>query len=158
MTDIKNPDDQFQTAYYFLHDVKYYCGGQYPENYLERVSEPMSLSGVLQKIVTGCYDNPSQFVADCRLIVTNCKAYYIDQGEESDFMLTRADRLRDAMEPLLEKLIKMDSSPKGTAAKEKAFLRCMTIKRPEKRFLREIMAELRATEYTDKLTKVCCFW
>lgn len=154
MIDIKNPDDEYQTAYFFLYDVKYYCGGQYPEKYLERVPQPMSLMGVLQKILTGCYDDPTQFVADCRLVVSNCKAYYIDTGGESEFMLVRANRLGDAMEPLLEKLIKMDSSSKGVAAKEKAFLRCMTIKKPEKRFLKEIMAELRAAEYTDKQTMV----
>jgi hypothetical protein len=154
LTDVKNLDDEYQTAYYFLQDVKYYCAGEYPEHYLERVQKPMSLGGIVQKLVTGCYDSPHEFVMDCRLVVTNCKAYYCDDTDESVFMASRANRLMDVMEPLLEKLTKFDASSKGTAAKEKAFLRCMTIKKPEKKILKEVMAELRSTKYTDKQAKV----
>lgn len=154
LTDVINPDDQYQTAYYFLQDVKFYCGGVLPEGYLTKVGKPMSLAGIIQKLTTACYDTPNDFVSDCRLVVSNCKAYYNEENDESTFMLTRAKRLEDVMEPLLEKLLKFDSSAKGTAAREKAFLRCMTIKRPEKKFLKDILDELRAAEYTDKQTKI----
>jgi hypothetical protein len=154
LTDVTNPDDQYQTAYYFLQDVQYYYGGALPEDYSVKVSTPMSLATITQKLTTGCYDSPDEFVSDCRLVVSNCKDYYTEEGDESAFMVTRANRLKDAMEPLLEKLLKFDSSPKGTAAKEKAFLKCMTIKRPDKKFLKELMMELRATEYTDKQAKI----
>jgi hypothetical protein len=160
LIDVINPDDSYQTSYYFLQDVKYYCGGAYPEGYLDRVRKPMSLGGITQKLVTGCYDSPNEFVSDCRSVVSNCKAFYCEEGDESTFMNSRANRLRDVMDPLLDKLLKFDSSAKGTVAKEKAFLRCMTIKKPDKKFLKEIMVELRATEYTDKQAKVrglyCC--
>ena len=149
-----NPDDQYQTAYYFLQDVQYYCGGTLPENYLETVGQPMSLASITQKICTGCYDSPREFVEDCRLVVTNCHKFYADESDEAKFMVVRANRLRDAMAPLLDKLLKFDSSAKGTAAREKAFLRVMTIKKPERKFLKEIMVELRAMEYTDKQAKV----
>ena len=154
VTDVMNPDDQYQTAYYFLQDVQYYCGGQLPGNYLETVGQPMSLASITQKICTGCYDSPREFVEDCRLVVTNCNKFYADESDEAKFMVVRANRLMDAMTPLLEKLLKFDSSAKGTAAREKAFLRIMTIKRPERKFLKEIMVELRAMEYTDKQAKV----
>lgn len=154
ITDIINPDDQYQTAYYFLHRVQFFCEGTYPANYLERVPTPMDLGTIVQKLLTGEYRSLNGFVEDCKLVIDNCKAYYIEVNDESKFMLARANRLKEAMDPLLDKLVKFDQSAKGAAAKEKAMSRSLAIKKPEKSFLKEITAELRGMEYTDRQTKV----
>ena len=74
-----NPNDGHQTVHYFLHPVSYYFGGQLPEDYLSTVKTPMDLGTVTSKLFEGGYQSVGSFVADCRLIVENCKSYYADR-------------------------------------------------------------------------------
>jgi len=44
LINMKNTDDNLQTAWYFLHPVTYFCGGVYPEGYTDKVKKPIGKS------------------------------------------------------------------------------------------------------------------
>jgi len=68
-------------------------------------------------------------------------------------MVDKATRLQMLMEKHLNQLAIFDKSDKGTKAREKAS-KTMTMKRPDKEFLKGILKELRAATYTDKVAKI----
>ena len=107
---------------------------------------------IQQKLITGVYTTVAAFAADCRLVTENCKSWYA--GNDESFV-AKANRINQFLDRHLNKLMQFDQSVKGVAAKAKVKKRCMTIKKPEKDFLKGIMTELRATTYTDKAAKVC---
>lgn len=41
LLNILNPEDGHQAAWFFLQPVTFFCGGEYPEGYLEKVKKPM---------------------------------------------------------------------------------------------------------------------
>eukprot|EP00571_Detonula_confervacea_P006186 CAMPEP_0172316206 /NCGR_PEP_ID=MMETSP1058-20130122/27507_1 /TAXON_ID=83371 /ORGANISM="Detonula confervacea, Strain CCMP 353" /LENGTH=1200 /DNA_ID=CAMNT_0013030463 /DNA_START=35 /DNA_END=3637 /DNA_ORIENTATION=+ len=153
LINMTNPEDGLQTAWYFLHPVTYFCGGQYPEGYLEKVKRPIDLGTIVQQLMAGHYNSVGAFVADCRRIVENCRAFYAGD-EEGASLCEKANRLHGSMEKNLDPLIDFDQSDKGAKAKERAAPKYIVIKRPEKDFLKNIMRELRAAKYTDKSTRL----
>jgi len=150
---VKNADDGHQTAWYFLQPVTFFCSGSYPEGYLERVNKPIDLGTITQKLMLGCYNSVGAFVADCRTVVKNCKAYYADR-DDGELFVKRAERLEESMEIHLGELVMFDRSPDGNEAKQKAKSKCMAIDKPSKSFLEDIMRDLRATTYTDRVAKI----
>eukprot|EP00581_Thalassiosira_minuscula_P010553 CAMPEP_0183712840 /NCGR_PEP_ID=MMETSP0737-20130205/7896_1 /TAXON_ID=385413 /ORGANISM="Thalassiosira miniscula, Strain CCMP1093" /LENGTH=752 /DNA_ID=CAMNT_0025941553 /DNA_START=130 /DNA_END=2385 /DNA_ORIENTATION=+ len=153
LVNMTNPDDNLQTAWFFLHPVSYFCGGAYPDGYLDKVKNPIDLGTIVQHLVSGRYRSAGAFVADCRSVVQNCNAYYAGD-DEGAALCEKANRLYGSMEKNLGELFLFDQSDKGTKAREKVASKYMTIKKPEKDFLRDIMRELRAATYTDKSAKI----
>mmetsp|Transcript_33301 Transcript_33301/g.80531 ORF Transcript_33301/g.80531 Transcript_33301/m.80531 type:complete len:834 (+) Transcript_33301:265-2766(+) len=153
LINMTNPEDRLQTAWFFLHPVTYFCSGQYPEGYLEKVSKPIDLGSIVQHLTTGHYNSVGAFVADCRRVVENCNAYYAGD-EEGVTLCEKANRLHGRMEKSLGQLFIFDQSDKGGKAKVKAASKYMVIKQPEKDFLRNILQELRAATYTDRSAKI----
>ncbi|KAL7542395.1 hypothetical protein ACHAXR_011744 [Thalassiosira sp. AJA248-18] len=145
-----NPEDGHQTAWYFLHPVSFFFQGSWPEGYMDKVKQPIDIGTIVQHLITGSYNSVGSFVADCRRIVENCHAF----NGVTEPLGEQASRLNAIMEKSLGQLSLFDQSDKGAKAREKAASKCMVIKRPEKDFLREIMRELRAATYTDKLAKI----
>lgn len=113
----------------------------------------MDLGTVIQQLITGKYASVGAFVADCRKVVENCRAFYAGDPEGAIFV-ERATRLEGSMEKNLGSLFIFDQSDKGAKAREKASRCGLAIKRPEKEFLRSIMDDLRAVTFTDKVAKI----
>ena len=63
-------------ALYFLHPVSYYCGGQFPPDYRQKISKPMDFGSVTADLLEGRYQFVEQFANDCRLVISNCLQYY----------------------------------------------------------------------------------
>ena len=59
---LTNPDDGHQTAWFFLHPVNYFCGGQWPDGYLDKIEKPIDLGCVVQNLLLGEYDSVDEFV------------------------------------------------------------------------------------------------
>ena len=153
LLNMTNPDDGHQTAWYFLQPVNFFCGGQWPEGYLEKVKKPIDLGTIVQQLITGNYPSVAAFVENCRGVVENCRAFYHGDAEGKVFV-DRANRLNESMETTLGDLVLFDQSPEGTKAREKFASKYTTIKKPDKEFLKDIMRELRAATYTDKGTRI----
>jgi hypothetical protein len=145
-------EDGFQTAWFFLQPVPYFCGGAYPAGYLDKVKEPIDLGTIVQNLLSGEYTTVEEFVTDCRKIAINCESFYKGDAEGAS-LIEKSARLDRNMAKNLGELLKLDQS-KGAKAREKAAAKFITIKRPEKAFLKGIMAELRAATYTDKSAKI----
>jgi len=93
------------------------------------------------------------FASDCRRVVENCRAYYAGNDEGDEFC-DKANRLEVSMVTNLGQLTSYDQSDKGAKAKEKAKSKLMTLKKPETDLLKDIMRQLRAATYTDKMAKI----
>ncbi len=150
---ITNPDDGYQTAHFFLQPVSFFCGGQWPHGYLDKVQKPIDFGTIVQNLITGGYDSSEDFAADCRLVTENCRSFY-EGSEDGPVFLEKVNRLQQTMDKQLAQLSSYEKSDKGAKAMEKARTKMMTIKKPDKEFLRAIMRDLRATTYTDKLAKI----
>jgi len=150
---IKNPDDGYQTAHFFLQPVSFFCGGQWPHGYLERVQKPMDYGTIVQNLITGVYDSAEKFAADCRLVTSNCRLFY-EGTEDGPVFMEKVNRLEQGMAKQLAQLSSYDKSDKGAKAREKFRTKMLTIKKPEQAFLKDILRDLRATTYTDKSAKI----
>ena len=104
-------------------------------------------------MITGHYKNVAAFEADCKRVVENCNTYY-EGDDEGATLCEKANRLFKCMERSLGNLVALDKSDKGGKAREKAASKYMTIKQPDKDFLRGIMQELRNATYTDRAAKI----
>ena len=154
LINIKNADDEHQSAWFFLHPVTFFCGGVYPEGYTEKVKKPIDFGTIVQNLITGHYTSVAEFAADCRGVVENCRTFYAGDDDGAIF-IEKANRLSTlSMEKNLAELLQLDQSDKGAKAREKAASKFMVMKRPEPSFLRNIMQELRAATYTDKASKI----
>jgi hypothetical protein len=145
-------EDGFQTAWFFLQPVPYFCGGAYPVGYLDKVKDPIDLGTIVQNLLNGHYTTVEEFVADCRKIAINCALFYKGDAEGAS-LIEKSSRLDKNMAKNLGELLKLDQS-KGAKAREKAAAKYIAITRPEKAFLKGIMTELRAATYTDKSAKI----
>jgi hypothetical protein len=152
---LTNPGDGQPTALYFLHPVPTYTGGQWPDDYLGKVSKPMDFGTVTQQLIEGQYTSFDQFEADCRLVVDNCMAYYGGKPDGKVFT-DQANRLKDVLQQQLEKTKKYLKSPAGMSLKNQAqvAVSTTTLPKPPIPLLLKIIEELRAVKYTDKATKV----
>ena len=117
LINMKNPEDEQQTAFTFLHPVRYLCGGAFPEGYTEKVKKPLDFGTIVQELLTGHYYSVEEFAADCRQVIENCRKYYTGDDELATFIIETADRISSSMEKNLDNLRLLDESDKG--AKER---------------------------------------
>lgn len=151
---LKNPDDGFPTAHYFMHPVSHFWGGVFREDYTEKVKQPMDLGTVTAKLCEGVYQTVEAFIADCRLVPANCEAYYSKRDDGPQFM-AQAARLNQFMSTQLENLFDYDRSNDGTEAKKIAMDSSQSpLLKVPKAFFTSMLQELRGSTYTDKFTKV----
>ena len=150
---IVNPSDGQPTVLYFLHPVKIYCGGQFPQDYLEKVQRPMDFQTVTSNLLEGRYQSISEFATDCKLIVQNCNTYYSGR-EDGRLYVEQANRLGSVMTQQLEQLARYEKSPKGIAERQKANTVSLSIPRPPVSVLSSILDDLRELKYSDKATKI----
>lgn len=152
---LTNPEDGQPTALYFLHPVSFYCGGQFPPDYLEKVSQPMDFGNVTAQLIEGQYTSIDQFAADCMLVIDNCNTYYGGR-EDSKIFTDQANRLKEVLTQQLEALNRYLKSSAGEAQKKAAQTAVInsTLPKPPIPVLQNTLDELRALKYTDKATKI----
>jgi hypothetical protein len=154
MLNLTNATDGHQTAHYFLHPVSFYCGGNFPPDYLQKIEKPMDLGTVTSNLMEGHYTTATAFCADCRLVLENCMTYYSER-EDGQLFVEQARRLKELMSQQLDALLRYDQSSNGARA---AALAVAAIpkppKKPKKDLLFNILQDLRNLVYTDKFTKV----
>jgi hypothetical protein len=152
---LTNPEDGAPTALYFLFPVSFYCGGQFPPDYLEKVKKPMDFGTVTKQLLEGQYASVEQFETDCRLVLENCTVYY--GGMVDGKMFTdQAGRLNAVLQQQMTALKKYIKSPPGEALRRSALnaVNTVTLPKPPIHLLLGILEELRSLKYTDKATKV----
>lgn len=156
---LKNPDDGFPTAHFFLHPVSHFWGGKFKEDYKEKVTQPMDLGTVTAKLCDGTYQTVQAFIADCHLVPSNCKAYYSKRDDGTCF-ISQAERLSQFMSKKLETLLCYDVSVDGIKAKKIATNpnSMKVLNKPPIAFFSNLLEELRGSTYTDKFTKVYAFF
>ena len=154
--ELKNENDGFPTAHYFLFPAAFYYGGQLPEEYSTKVKKPCDFGTITTNLFEGNYKSVDDFVHDCYLVPANCRAYY--EGKEdsaSASYVTQAKKLDQFMKKKLEALLRFDKSSEGHAARKSAENPTVTVSRnPPKMFFVAILQELRKSTYTDRYTKV----
>ena len=152
LLNMTNPTDGHQTAYFFMHPVSFYLGGALPQDYLAKVQTPMDFGTITSRLFEGEYQDVSEFIEDCRLVVDNCRTYYAGR-EEGKLFIELADRMDGLMAQQLNALKRYDESAAGKREKEAA-VTPLAIPVPSTAFLMSIMKEIRDMQYTDKFTKV----
>lgn len=152
---LKNPEDGISTALYFLYPVSFYCGGQFPADYLTKVTKPMDFGTVTKQLLEGQYISVDQFEADCRLVLDNCTVYY--GGREDGVIFTeQASRLRGVLQQQMTALKKYIKSPQGEALRRATqnTVNTVSLPKPQIHLLLGIIEDMRSSNYTDKATKV----
>ena len=147
---LKNPTDNLQTAFYFLHPVSFFFGGQFPADYLEKIKTPMDFGTVVSKLLMGEYQSVGIFAQDCRLVCENCKKYYADKAEGSIFV-EQANRLMGVIVEEVRSIVRSDQQRGLLPASPPTPTR---IPVPPKELLRSILKDLRNTSYTSRINKV----
>ncbi len=151
---LKNPEDGYPTAHYFLHPVSFYFGDQLPPDYLERVQTPIDFGTITSRLIEGEYQKVQDFADDCRMVTANCKAFYAGKPEGALFNL-QATRLEQFLSPLLDGLERYDSSQQGLNAKKASLNPYIEdLAKPPKSFMTSLLQFLRSATYTDRATKV----
>jgi len=154
---LKNADNGYATAHYFLHPVSFYFDDEFPREYLEKVKTPMDFGTITSKLFEGNYCTVDEFIDDCRLVHTNCNTYHSAKNdEEAVAFKSQADTLNKFMSPRLDKLIKSDRSLAGIDARKEfasSNHNAKGLKAPME-FYKSMMQELRASTYKDKFTKI----
>lgn len=155
---LTNPGDGAPTAFYFLFPVTFYCGGQYPPEYLDKVKKPMDFGTVTKQLLEGQYISVDQFEADCRLVLDNCTVYYGGRADGKMFT-EQASRLSAVLQQQMTALKKYIKSPPGESLRRAALnaVNTATLPKPPIHVLLRMLEELRSLKYTDKATKVSIF-
>jgi hypothetical protein len=154
LCNLTNPNDGLPTAYFFLHPVSVYCGGNFPVDYLEKVPRPMDFGTVTSLLIEEHYQTVEAFAADCRLVVGNCMSYYGGRADGRE-IIEQANRLNGMLSQQLDALTRYDQSPTGAAAKSSASsYATVKLEKPPEALLMSILAEMRSVQYTDKATQV----
>jgi len=153
LLNLTNPDDGHQSAHYFLHPVSFYCGGNFPPDYLQKILRPMDFGTITSSLMEGVYTSVAAFCADCRLVLQNCYTYYSGK-EEGQFFVSLAKRLEALMTQQLDALMRYDASPRGARAAALADTSVPKPPKPPQELLLAILADLRNLSYMDKFTKV----
>jgi len=148
MYNLVNPNDGQPTAFFFLHPVSYYTGGQFPPDYKSKVVNPMDFGTVTANLLEGRYTDVSEFARDCNLVLDNCHAYYNGKPHGQVYR-DQADRLQAVLTRQLDQLKKHLAKKKVP----KPHL-ILTELAPDPNVLQAIINELRAVQHTDKLTKL----
>lgn len=154
---LTNPEDGQMTAYYFLYPVSFYCGGQFPPDYLEKITKPMDYGTVTSNLIEGRYSTLAEFEADCKLVLENCITYYGGQPDGKLFT-DQASRLKAVLQTQLDGLNRYVKSSKGQTQQREAQMAVATVHLPKPPIplLLSILEEMKSLKYTDKMTKVCC--
>lgn len=151
---LKNPEDNYPTAHYFLHPVSFYFGGHLPPDYLDKVPMPIDFGTITSKLFDGTYQTVKEFVSDCRLVTANCKSFYGDNPEGKLFIL-QATRLEQYLMPLIDGLVRYDTSQQGINAKKAFHSPLIEVPlKPPKAFTQNLLKFLREATYTDRASKV----
>jgi len=157
-----NQNDGQPMALYFMHPVSFYCGGQFPPDYHERVKTPMDFGTITANLIEGRYQNADAFASDCRLVIQNCQTYY--QGrDDGRIFVDQALRLKECLSTSLAQLARYDKSSVAAERQKKADVQqhpalILQLKvlpnQPPSGLLQSVLDELRALKYTDKGTKI----
>ena len=164
---LRNQDDKQQTAHYFLHPASFYFKGKLPQEYTDKVKNPMDFGTITSNLIEGIYQTVDAFVKDCKLVTSNCRAYH----EDPEVMyVVQANRLEEFLSPRLNDLLQFDKNSKGAEGRKiTASPMPLTLLKPPSIFYTSMLDELRSANYTDKSTKVrekiriadyysaCCF-
>jgi len=150
---LTNPNDGNMTAYYFLYPVSFYCGGQFPPDYKQKITKPMDYGTVTSNLIECRYSTSTEFETDCKLVLENCMTYYGGQPDGKLFT-DQAKRLMTVLQQQLDNLSRYVKSPSGQAAQRQAQTATVALPKPQTPFLLSIIEEMKALKYTDKLTKV----
>lgn len=110
----------------------------------------MDFGTITHNLVTGRYSSVMKFASDCKQVVDNCRTFYAG-NEEGAALCEQANRLLTCIMKHLTPLLEAEKKNRSSTFTPK---QAMTIKRPKKEFLKEVMRELRATTYTDKTVKI----
>jgi hypothetical protein len=145
-----NPADGQPVALYFLHPVSYYCGGQFPTDYLQKIAKPMDFGTVTAELLEGRYQTVDAFCSDCKLVITNCLKYY-EERDDGRLYTEQATRLRECLIRPLDQLVRYAKSIKGISDRAKTI---QPLPPPPDGLLMESLQELRASTYSDKATKI----
>ena len=153
--DLKNPDDNAQTVWYFIHPASYFFGGVLPQAYKNKVKYPMDFGTITSNLIEGAYQSVDAFVKDCRLVTSNCKAFYQDDKENGKAFVAQANRLEEFLSPHLSNILKYDEFEKGSEGRKNAANPTpISLLKPTPAFYTAILNELRSANYTDRYTKV----
>jgi len=147
-----NPEDGMPTAYWFQHSVSYFCGGQFPPDYLELVEKPMDFATITANLLEAKYKSVDQFSADCRLVISNCITFYSGK-EEGRVYIEQANRLNEVLSQQVEQLSRYARSARGKSDSAKAAAP-LAFPQPPPPLLLSILEEMRDLTYTDKSTKI----
>ena len=153
---LTNPEDRNPTAYYFMHPVSFFFGGTLPADYLHKAPKPMDFGTVTSQLMEGQYTTLDQFENDCKLVISNCMAYYGEKADSKVFC-AQATRLNLVLQQQLDALNRYVKSSTGLSAQKSAKLGISTatlLPKPPIPLLLNILAELRDQKYTDKATKI----
>lgn len=152
---LTNREDKHPTAFYFMHPVEYYFGGMLPADYLQKAPKPMDFGTITSQLLEGQYTKLDQFESDCKLVISNCLAYYGGKAESAVFC-DHASRLSQVLQQQLDALNRYVKSSAGVAALKsvKLGMSTSTLLKPPISLLLSILAELRDQKYVDKLTKI----
>lgn len=174
MIQLINPTDGIQTSWYFMEPVSYYCGGLFPDGmftipnincasptltlltnhysigYLEKIKKPIDFGTITHNLILGRYTSVMQFASDCKQVFENCLIFYA--GSDDVTLCEQATRLLKCITKHLTPLL--DAEKKNPTTSATSNKPVMTIKRPKKEFLKDVMRDLRATTYTDKAVKL----
>lgn len=66
-----------------MHPVEYYFGGMLPADYLQKAPKPMDFGTITSQLLEGQYTKLDQFESDCKLVISNCLAYYGGKAESA---------------------------------------------------------------------------
>ena len=147
-----NPSDGQPTALYFLHPVSYYCGGQFPHDYMEKCPKPMDFGSVTANLLEAKYNTVEEFGQDCQLVLDNCLTYYGGR-EDGKVYIEQANRLKEVLDQQVEQLRRYVKSSRGIADQAQAKAP-VVLQQPPIQLLLSILDDLRSTQYTDKATKI----
>lgn len=152
---LTNPDDGNMTCYYFLYPVSFYCGGQFPPDYKQKISKPMDFGTVTSNLIEGRYSSLAEFENDCKLVLENCTTYYGSQPD-GKFFTDQANRLMVVLKQQLDALNRYAKSSSGQSAQQQAQNAAVSQSYPNPPIplLLGVVEEMKALKYTDKMTKV----
>ena len=155
--DLKDPDDKKNTVYNFSFPYYFYFGGKASpawQEYKDKIKFPMDFGTITSNLFEATYQSAEAFVRDCRLVTSNCKAFYQGKDDGAIF-IAQASRLEDVLSPRLDALLQYDRSEKGMDARKIAnSFAVVKLLKPPKAFYTSMLVDLRDTTYTDKYTKV----
>lgn len=159
---LTNPNDGHPMVLYFLYPVSFYCGGQFPSDYPEKVKKPMDFGTITASLIEGRYKNADAFASDCRLVIQNCQTYYQGRDDGRTFV-DQALRLQECLSTSLAQLDRYDKTAGDRERQKKAEIhqhpalilqQKVLPNQPPPALLQSVVDELRSLKYTDKGTKI----